>query len=95
MEYSDNDGHYRFSLISPRSGYELIGAQPSCIAGKGSVHYTANTRKYTEARRMIQLTNFLATHNRYYSYRFRDISCVRDGSCVFPEPGAPFRLGVV
>lgn len=37
LEYSDADGHYRFGLVSPRGGYELVGAQPSCIKGKGSV----------------------------------------------------------
>lgn len=44
---------------------------------------------------MIQLTNYLAKHNRYYSYHFRNLSCVADGACAFPEPGEPFRLGVV
>lgn len=68
MEYSDDEGYYRFNLLTTSDGYEIKKPLPSCIAGKESISEKFNHKKHKQARSMLQLTNYLVENNRIFNY---------------------------
>ncbi|CAL6005517.1 Sulfatase [Hexamita inflata] len=95
MEYSDSRGLFRMALGGPKDGYQVVKPVPSCIQGKNSINTNFDVQVYKDAKMMVDLYTFMSKNDRYFSYDFRNTTCVLEGTCQFPEPNARFDAHVI
>ena len=94
MEYSDDRGLYRMNLWGIDDGYKVLSL-PSCIQGKNSIQKVFDPQVFEDARLFMKLSTYLSENNRMYHYSFRNTTCVKDGSCEFPDPHPYFDTHII
>ncbi|CAL6006450.1 Sulfatase [Hexamita inflata] len=80
-EVATEDTLYRYHTLGPY-GQKFNGIYPTCVTGERRNQVTK--QQYNEFSRHQRLYEYLQRHNKQFSYKFRDQSCIYPNLCEFP-----------